>query len=72
MDLLFALQFDNHPVFDEQVSTKPAIQLHLFVNQGYGFLSYNVEHLLAEFVSDAALVRSFKKSGPEPTMNGNC
>jgi hypothetical protein len=53
---VFTFGLDYNPVFHDQVCSKAAIELHVFVDEGYGLLTFHVHAQVLQFVSETGYV----------------
>src|ERR1700687_3570745 len=63
-DRLDRLEFDNHPIADEQVDAIAIVDRQIFVTDRDHDLSAYGNSLLLEFVKQASLVRALKQAWP--------
>ncbi len=68
-ELLDRFYLDDHRVVNNQVHPITAFQVYLFINDGQGFLLFNLEPELPEFECKARLIRRLQKTGPERPMD---
>ena len=60
MQSFFALDFENDLTGDHNVGTKAAIQLDALIKQRHGLLPLKRKPQLAQFITDASLIRGFE------------
>ena len=61
---VFALRLYHDSVFHDQVGSKAAIKLYVFVDQRDGFLTFHLHAQLLQFVGEAGFVCGLQQPWP--------
>jgi hypothetical protein len=70
-DVLDGFQFEDYLVFDDQVCPVAAVEKYAVIVQRQIDLPLTGEHVLVEFVAQAALIGAFKQTGAEARMHAH-
>src|ERR1700746_3149145 len=69
MNLIFTLELNHDPVFNQQIGTKSTFQFYTVINQRHSFLLSHAYTLLPEFIGKAGLISRFEQPGPQSAVD---